>query len=379
MINKFENLVDISDDDDIEPETIPICERELTPKCTRSSRKASSTRRESSASDKEKLKKKESFPNSTSPSVLNKEKESVSKSDASRKRPRISFPSPEKIKDVDLKKSRRSEISYKKTGVLGVTTNGSSTSRFPSDMNLKFDESLEEEVPAGKGFIESPLSDSDEVIDDLDREISKKRRLSFIGRYFEAKPKFEKTRTLIGKDGVRYTPFFTKKFVFSNHFPSKFTAHGKTFNCSEQYYMYEKARFFGDTKRAKEILRCTDPKEMKRIGRQVIGFDEKRWDEVSLRVMKSACLFKFKANKDIRYALFETTGSTLVEATKQDKLWGAGLDLLDKDLLDSAKWPGKNQLGYLLTKLREYLMGLPEYQDEVEEVNRVHQHDDNNL
>ena len=59
---------------------------------------------------------------------------------------------------------------------------------------------------------------------------------------------------------------------------------GKTFNCSEQYYMYEKARFFGDTKRAKEILRCTDPKEMKRIGRQVIGFDEKRWDEVSLRV-----------------------------------------------------------------------------------------------
>ena len=96
-------------------------------------------------------------------------------------------------------------------------------------------------------------------------------------------------------------------------------------------------------------------------------------------MMKSACLFKFKANKDIRYALFETTGSTLVEATKQDKLWGAGLDLLDKDLLDSAKWPGKNQLGYLLTRLREYLMGLPEYQDEVEEVNRVHQHGDNNL
>ena len=103
------------------------------------------------------------------------------------------------------------------------------------------------------------------------------------------------------------------------------------------------------------------------------------FSDEKFQVMKSACLFKFKANKDIRYALFETAGSTLVEATKQDKLWGAGLDLADKDLLDSAKWPGRNQLGYLLTRLRDYLMALPEYQDEVEEVNRVHQHGDNNL
>lgn len=91
--------------------------------------------------------------------------------------------------------------------------------------------------------------------------------------------------------------------------------------------------------------------------------------------MKSACLFKFRTDKDLRFALFETAGSTLVEATRQDKLWGAGLDMSDKDLLDSHRWPGRNQLGYLLTGLRDYLMGLPEYQDEVEQ---IRQHGDDN-
>lgn len=48
--------------------------------------------------------------------------------------------------------------------------------------------------------------------------------------------------------------------------------------------MYEKARFFGDRRRAEDIMNCTDPKKMKMIGREVNGFDDKRWQTVSLRV-----------------------------------------------------------------------------------------------
>lgn len=43
--------------------------------------------------------------------------------------------------------------------------------------------------------------------------------------------------------------------------------------------MVAKARFFGDEKVAKEMLRTTDPKKHKALGRTVRGFDERVWDQ----------------------------------------------------------------------------------------------------
>lgn len=38
-------------------------------------------------------------------------------------------------------------------------------------------------------------------------------------------------------------PFYGTSFVFSNFHPAKFTANGVDFNCSEQYFMYQKASY----------------------------------------------------------------------------------------------------------------------------------------
>lgn len=157
MNNKFEDLVDVSDDGDIEPETIPICEQELTPEHPGSS-----------TLDTDKCKKENGYSSSTSPSVLNGEKSgkgSLSRSDESRKRPRITFLSPQKDNDINSKRSRRSGVTNKHTSALDVSSNGLSTETFPSDMDLEFDESLEEEVPAGIGFSDTHLSDSEEITD----------------------------------------------------------------------------------------------------------------------------------------------------------------------------------------------------------------------
>lgn len=48
--------------------------------------------------------------------------------------------------------------------------------------------------------------------------------------------------------------------------------------------MYEKARFFGDCDTAKAIMITVDPKDMKLLGKEIIDFDQDKWDSVSLQV-----------------------------------------------------------------------------------------------
>lgn len=51
-------------------------------------------------------------------------------------------------------------------------------------------------------------------------------------------------------------------------------------------------------------------------------------------------------------ALVATEGTTLVEASPYDKIWGAGLSQKDRRIQDRGKWKGLNLLGEILTALR---------------------------
>lgn len=54
--------------------------------------------------------------------------------------------------------------------------------------------------------------------------------------------------------------------------------------CSEQYYMYYKARVFGDMDTARLIMNATTPREIKRIGTRVRNFDLEKWRKVAIQV-----------------------------------------------------------------------------------------------
>jgi len=48
--------------------------------------------------------------------------------------------------------------------------------------------------------------------------------------------------------------------------------------------MFYKAKVFNDRKAMSDIMRTRDPKFMKRIGSQVVGFDQSKWFKISIQV-----------------------------------------------------------------------------------------------
>src|SRR5688572_23848615 len=70
----------------------------------------------------------------------------------------------------------------------------------------------------------------------------------------------------------------------------------------------------------------------------------------------SDLLFQFGQDEKLKGILFETAGTTLVEASPADAIWGIGLAAEDPRAKDRNEWLGKNQLGQVLTEVREELM-----------------------
>ena len=143
---------------------------------------------------------------------------------------------------------------------------------------------------------------------------------------------------------------------FSQWHPSPFEIDGITYNCAEQYMMAEKARLFGDTKREQVILEAVSPYLQKKLGRQVENFDEDKWNAVCKDVVRRGTVAKFSQNEDLKKALFATAGTTLVEASPYDKIWGIGLGSNDPRAQDRSQWRGTNWLGEIITEVREEMM-----------------------
>ena len=137
--------------------------------------------------------------------------------------------------------------------------------------------------------------------------------------------------------------------------PSEFRVENDVYSCAEQYMMAEKARVFEDDETCKLIMRATDPKEMKALGRQVKGFQKDVWDNVKYSIVLNGNYFKFSQNEHMRDFLFSTGDSVLVEASPLDKVWGIGLGEDDEESSNPHSWKGLNLLGFALMEVRDDL------------------------
>ena len=170
------------------------------------------------------------------------------------------------------------------------------------------------------------------------------------------------------ENGYRVTDkyvFFYGSFL-SNFAKCKFTWEYKgeshEFFCTEQAFMWAKARFFNDPVMSKAILdEKSDPMECKHCGRLVQGYDDEKWAEVRYDIMRDVNFAKFSQCTYHRNKILdpEFDGKTFVEASPSDGIWGIKMGIKDKGVLDERNWKGHNLLGKALTEVRERLLTLP--------------------
>ena len=123
----------------------------------------------------------------------------------------------------------------------------------------------------------------------------------------------------------------------SNWYPSDFTVNGISFSSMEQYMMYQKALRFGDTKIADKILATDDVAKIKKLGREVQGYDDSVWNGVRQIIVYEGLTAKFSQNEDLKAKLLETKDVILAECAVRDKIWGIGLSITDEKRFDKDK------------------------------------------
>ena len=85
---------------------------------------------------------------------------------------------------------------------------------------------------------------------------------------------YDASLTYISDDVVL---FWHPPSVFSQWTLSPFTVDLVEYNCAEQFMMASKARLFGNNTALSAIIASDDPREQKRLGRQVRHFDHEVW------------------------------------------------------------------------------------------------------
>jgi ribA/ribD-fused uncharacterized protein len=153
-----------------------------------------------------------------------------------------------------------------------------------------------------------------------------------------------------------FTFFYSNKSPFSQWYKADFEVDGLQYNCAEQFMMHQKALLFNDEEMAEAIMSTSNPGKQKAFGRKVKGYDNEVWHEESRNVVYKANEAKFTQNENLNKRLFKTEGTTLVEASPYDLIWGVGMSVTDPRINNPENWLGTNWLGETLTNVREDLL-----------------------
>lgn len=145
------------------------------------------------------------------------------------------------------------------------------------------------------------------------------------------------------------------KSCFSQWWMAEFWAEPDTYCCMEQYMMAQKAEVFGDKEVREKIMKCSNPKEIKALGRKVRNFDETIWNQVKYSIVLNGNFLKFSQNPELREFLLATGDDILVEASPYDAIWGIRMSANNENAENPMKWRGRNLLGFALMEVRDEL------------------------
>lgn len=149
---------------------------------------------------------------------------------------------------------------------------------------------------------------------------------------------------------------YITKACFSQWFEAPFEVDGSYYFTAEHYMMAEKARLFGDSAAAAKIVQVEHPGAVKKIGREIQGFDEQVWIQHRFDIVVKGNRAKFSQNPELGNFLLSTENRVLVEASPKDKIWGIGLAEDHPEAEDPYQWQGLNLLGFALMEVRDRLL-----------------------
>ena len=147
----------------------------------------------------------------------------------------------------------------------------------------------------------------------------------------------------------------TGKACFSQWYEAPFTLNDVVYPTAEHYMMAEKARLFDDHATLAKILAAGTPALAKKLGREIQGFDEKRWQARRFDAVVEGNLAKFSQNAALSDYLLTTGDRVLVEASPVDPVWGIGMAEDHPQAEDPQAWLGLNLLGFALMDVRQQL------------------------
>jgi len=125
-----------------------------------------------------------------------------------------------------------------------------------------------------------------------------------------------------------------------------------SFTFAEKAIMACKAALFRDYTTFDKILGCNDSRSAKRLGRQVINFDQQAWNAHQCEIVRQVTIAKL-AWPNFHAALLQTRTNIIAECTNGDWVWGTALDAFDGNVSYPGRWKGSNILGWSLMEARD--------------------------
>ena len=148
--------------------------------------------------------------------------------------------------------------------------------------------------------------------------------------------------------------FFGELCPFSNFYRSELIWNGYIYHSSEQYIQHQKAKFFGDTSTANNIMACKTTLQCKRAARNIENYNRDDWINHAETECIKGLTAKFDQNPKLKSILLNTHNKTLVECS-WDNIVGTGCPLTRPDSLDPENWESPGLLGKLLMMVRDEL------------------------
>ena len=146
------------------------------------------------------------------------------------------------------------------------------------------------------------------------------------------------------------------KFVLSNYYPCHVRMYNTSFRSSEHAYQWRFLKHIGMDELAQDVLQAPSAAAAKEIAARIPNSMHKDWHTIRTNAMRDVLHAKADSNQLFKTTLLHSAGYTIIESVRGDIFWSSGLSPSIAASTKSEYFPGANQLGSVMTLVRDELM-----------------------